>query len=690
MHDGAVVTKTDATPLVSLNGSDVITAGALLSLRKSPRAEAPTTLDLGAAPLLLATNSTLTTTNTGLGSPCCNTLFISQGALLTSTNSGPLIQLTNSSINNGSSNVSGASSFTIFDQVGIIPDTFNATTLPSTVSLAGGLVRATNSTITSLFSGLDVTRSNFTGGSASSPVFQITNTANQTWSFGGVIPQPFATAGTLTYGALFRASAFVPANELPLGNANIVLNGPLLNATNATFNTTGDLASVFNGASFASTTSLPLITSSNSAYNLGNPPGVPVSNSRHLFVVGAVGGLSGTSPALASFRGPLLDSTNDIFNATGQFVQTFPGGGSGIFLTRSNDANYFMQFTGSTVKLGAAAGGVAGTGNFLEVDAGTGMSLNGPVASVVAGATPWTVDSLVRIRCGAGAPCTPPSGSPTPGLDTNGNTSSLFSFTGSPTGGPHQITGAMFDLAGTATTTETDSDARGLTVGSDRPLRHGGTLFEGSSTSASTNQVVTNQVVKLDTALLEATAPILKLLTSTVTSSTDALNLSQKAKLTATLVPGDALVKLNASTLNINSGSLVNVAGGSFMSVRGNLVSLDNNSTLNILAGSLFSVSNGSVFRLTGGSLGVFGSTGTNTINITNTAALCNGCSIVTNITNFNFPVLLKAGASTSNVSVGLGFTPFAGLSSSNRVNISGASGAVFVVDATSKVKLGP
>ena len=113
-------------------------------------------------------------------------------------------------------------------------------------------------------------------------------------------------------------------------------------------------------------------------------------------------------------------------------------------------------------------------------------------------------------------------------------------------------------------------------------------------------------------------------------------------------------------------------------------------STLNILAGSLFSVSGGSVFRLTGGSLGVFGSTGTNTINITNTAQLCSGCSIVTNITNFNFPVLLKAGASASNVSVGLGFTPFAGLSSSNRVNISGASGAVFVVDATSKVKLGP
>src|SRR5207245_11129701 len=98
-----------------------------------------------------------------------------------------------------------------------------------------------------------------------------------------------------------------------------------------------------------------------------------------------------------------------------------------------------------------------------------------------------------------------------------------------------------------------------------------------------------------------------------------------------------------------------NVAGAMFISVRGHLGSLDHNSTLNILAGSLFSVSGGSVFRLTGGSLGVFGSTGTNTINITNTAQLCSGCSIVTNITNFNFPVLLTAGASTSNVSVGSG-----------------------------------
>src|SRR5206468_397223 len=203
---------------------------------------------------------------------------------------------------------------------------------------------------------------------------------------------------------------------------------------------------------------------------------------------------------------------------------------------------------------------VAGVGGTSATTVAT-MSLAGPLLSATNG--------LLNI----GGPLLS-VGSSTPAengvVTTNGSTASLISFTGTPAGASHRIAGAMFDLAGIATTTA-DPDP-------------------------------------------------------------------------------------DATTPNINSWSLVNVAGGSFMSVRGNLVSLDNNSTLNILAGSLFSVSNGSVFRLTGGSLGVFGSTGTNTINITNTAALCNGCSIVTNITNFNFPVLLKAGASTSNVSVGLGF----------------------------------
>lgn len=197
--------------------------------------------------------------------------------------------------------------------------------------------------------------------------------------------------------------------------------------------------------------------------------------------------------------------------------------------------------------------------------------------------------------------------------------------------------------------------------------------------------------MKLDTALLEATAPLLNFLAgSQVTSTSDLVKVVQKANLTASLLPSDALVKLNASTLTVNSGSLFNVAGGSVLSVTGNLVSLTNGSTLNILNGSLLTVSGGSVFKLTGGSLGVFGS-GTNSLNITNTSPLCSGCSLTSSIPNFGYPVLLANGATAANVQASAGFTPFAGLSPSNTVKVSGASGAVLTVSgSTSKVILNP
>ncbi len=241
---------------------------------------------------------------------------------------------------------------------------------------------------------------------------------------------------------------------------------------------------------------------------------------------------------------------------------------------------------------------------------------------------------------------------------------------------------AIFDFWGVNTALDT---ATGLTLGTDRSLQHAGPLLEASGAT-----VTTQSVVKLDTALLEATAPLLKLVAgSALTSAQHLVNLTGSAKLTANL-PSDALVKLNASTLTVSNGSLVNVAGGSVLSVTGNLVSLTNGSALNILNGALVSVSGGSIFQLTGGSLGVFGS-GTNTLNITNASSLCSGCSLSKSIPNFSYPVLLANGATAANVQVSQGFTPFAGLSPSNTVNVSGASGAVLTVSGpTSKVILKP
>ena len=205
------------------------------------------------------------------------------------------------------------------------------------------------------------------------------------------------------------------------------------------------------------------------------------------------------------------------------------------------------------------------------------------------------------------------------------------------------------------------------------------------------------QVVKLDTALLEASAPILFLTNGGANAlkvAKDAIDLSRNAKLVAT-VPADALVKLNGSTLTIGNGSLVNLANGSFVTVTGSLASVANGSAISITGGGLVTVAGGSVFALVGGSLVTFGA-GTNALTITNLAALCGTCSFAASgsIPNLNtsvVPVLLTNGASASNVTVASNFIPFAGLSANNTVTLTGPSAAVLVVNgATSKVKLGP
>jgi hypothetical protein len=81
----------------------------------------------------------------------------------------------------------------------------------------------------------------------------------------------------------------------------------------------------------------------------------------------------------------------------------------------------------------------------------------------------------------------------------------------------------------------------------------------------------TGQNGDLDQALLEASSPLLAMMQSSMTTSSDFGRMAgQNAKLAATLVPGDALVRLNASSLMIN-GNLFNVTGGGQLIVNGSL-----------------------------------------------------------------------------------------------------------------------
>lgn len=191
---------------------------------------------------------------------------------------------------------------------------------------------------------------------------------------------------------------------------------------------------------------------------------------------------------------------------------------------------------------------------------------------------------------------------------------------------------AMFDLSGVNTATDPDT---GLRVGSDRPLQHGGPLLETSNAA-----VNTQQAVRVDTALLEATAPLLALRDgSTLTTRADAVALSYQAKVTSL----GSMVKLDRSAMVVANGAALSLAGGSLARVTGDLFSLTNGSSLSVLNGALVSLSGGSMLNVNGSLIG-FGGTGGNLVSVANNLCPCT--------TIGGLPVSLTNGALPSNVNI--------------------------------------
>ncbi len=164
-----------------------------------------------------------------------------------------------------------------------------------------------------------------------------------------------------------------------------------------------------------------------------------------------------------------------------------------------------------------------------------------------------------------------------------------------------------------------------------------------------------NGVLPVDRALLEASAPLLVLVNSTMTTTGHFADLSGAAPgnsrglLSANLVPGDALIRLDASRLTVN-GNLFNLANGASASVTGHLFSLTNGSTLTV-NGVLVNLAGNSVLNLTSTAFGVFGP-GANVLTINNNFCAA-GCTSIP-----GFPTLRVSGGGT--VTVPAGFTPFA------------------------------
>jgi len=240
------------------------------------------------------------------------------------------------------------------------------------------------------------------------------------------------------------------------------------------------------------------------------------------------------------------------------------------------------------------------------------------------------------------------------------------------TGGTHALGTdvAMFDLAGRGTAVDVDS---GRLLATDTPLSTGGSLFEAVGAT-----VNTQQTLRVDTALLEATAPLLHLKNGSVlTSAADAITLSGTSRLTA----GSTLVAVDASRLAVAMGALVNVAGGSVLNVAGDLLSVRNGSIVSLLNGPLLSVSGGALASI-GGGLVAFGGSGGNLLSVSN--SLCgSSCLLIGGI-----PVALLNGATAGNVSIGTGAIQNPGLGS---IKLASPSTALLSVSgANSRVTIGP
>jgi hypothetical protein len=229
-----------------------------------------------------------------------------------------------------------------------------------------------------------------------------------------------------------------------------------------------------------------------------------------------------------------------------------------------------------------------------------------------------------------------------------------------------------------------------MMFGADKPIQgpHGGSitaaLLQTDSSASVTVPGDGGRLVKIDTALLEATAPLLNLASgSTVTVGGHAIDLVQNARL-STLVPADALVKLNASTLNVLKGHLVNVAGGSRLTVLGDFLTLSNGSTLNILNGALLNVSGGSAVDIAG-SLVRFTGTG-NLLNVNNSViptAIIGGIPVAGPASSFKItnPALAGLGTSGTIKVNGVSLTPTTPLGS--------LSGSLVVIQGSGTVRVG-
>lgn len=372
----------------------------------------------------------------------------------------------------------------------------------------------------------------------------------------------------------------------------------------------------------------------------------------------------------------------------------------------------FLRGTGASITTGTIAASMAvtdggtliqtGTGPLIELRTGTSFVSGGAVLVETGGGHVSLSDSLLRatdsnLTVGGGLVLVEDGSD----LTMNG-TNPLVVLSG----GGHTIgnntTSAMFQIAGRAggfvADTDTDpntDDPTNLTFGADRPVRgHASGPIAAPlldlQRSANASLVGNASAISIDTALLEATAPLIRMTNATMRLGEgsvrgDVVKLVQHAKLTAN-VPNDALVSLSAG--NLTAGNLVALGAGTRLNVIGDLLRLANNSTATLT--SLLNLSGNSVASINGALVRFLG-TGN-----------------VLNINNFLTPTAMVGDVPVhypgGNFNVSVGYTALVGLGSAGVIKINGIgfdpaevlrtgklpSGSLVVIPGTGSVRVGP
>jgi hypothetical protein len=404
----------------------------------------------------------------------------------------------------------------------------------SRLTLAGPLLSAVSSTISSLVTTMEIEASTVVG-TSTSPLISL---LNSTLAAGGA--DPFNEEAVLRRPTVsVRASQTAGSVGL---DASLELAGPLLRAVNSTLQSSG--FTVQNGAQFVSTTDQALVALAGSTLTLDN--GGDLGSG---FFVQGEGGSTGTRFARMAVRGSLLEaSLSSTVSSTGALVFVGPGGE----IRADNVTAPLVILTGGT------------------------HSLN-------------------------------------PSLGSTG----------------------IFSLAGRAGATANETvESVTLTLGTDRPVVTSGSLAQLQGGAV----VSSERAVRLDTALLEASAPLFNVRGgSSLTTANNALELVQQAKL-ASIGP---VLRLDASTFTVTAGAAISVNGGSLLRITGDLLSMINASTFTISNGSVLNVTGGSVVHISGAFVN-FGGSGGNVINVNN--SICGGaCS-----TSGGIPFQVSNGATVS------------------------------------------